>query len=106
VSLLEDEYSGTVSCGDGGSFAAKSYENTRGLRSLGRPAFAPRAFLQIFIKTTPHHRLVLVGDPWFAWIWALISLFLRFSQSNILRCLWKIKTAEYCFFYEVNRYSV
>jgi hypothetical protein len=42
-----------VNCGDWGSFAAKSYENTRELTSLGRLIFAPRAFLQIFIKTSP-----------------------------------------------------
>jgi hypothetical protein len=45
-----------VSCGDVGSFAAKSFANTRPGSVLRIPA--RRALLQIFIKTTPHHRLL------------------------------------------------
>jgi hypothetical protein len=57
-----------VSCGDVGSFAAKSSANTRHGFVLRIPA--RRALLQIFIKTTPHHRL----QSW----WAILFLSLNF----------------------------
>ena len=61
-----------MSCGDVGSFAAKSSENTR-LREQSS-SVGHRATRKIFIKTTPHHRLAdLVGDPFLATLVAVVQ---------------------------------
>jgi hypothetical protein len=51
---------------------------------VARLAFAPRAFLQIFITTTLHHRLASLCSDRFASVWSRLTVVLCSVQITLI----------------------